>query len=75
MRTPANIARAVIREIEDRYRIVDPDVVTEEMLDACFGALPKHYDPPDMSKRPWHAPKAKQRFAAMVRAAPRVTEK
>lgn len=62
------IAEAVIREIESTHRIVDPDAVTESMLDACFGALPEHYDPPDPKKRLWHAFKAKRRFSSMVRA-------
>lgn len=62
------VAEAIIREVESRYRIVDPEDVTEDMVEACFKALPKHYDPPDPSRRPWHALKAKMRFTAMVKA-------
>jgi len=69
---PANIARAIIREIESKHRIVDPEVVTEEMLDACFSALLEHYDPPDMTRRPWHAIKARRRYISMVKAAPKI---
>lgn len=69
---PANIARAVVREIESKYRIVDPEVVTEDMLEACFSALLEHYDPPDMKRRPWHAKKARKRYIAMAKAAPKI---
>lgn len=62
-------AQAVVREIETTHRIVDPEVVTEEMLDACFMALPEHYDPPDPKRRKWHGFKAKRRYTAMVKAA------
>lgn len=66
------LARRILREIERTHRIVDPDAITEEMLDACFGALPKHYDPPDQKKRLWHGYKARHRYTAMVKAAPKV---
>lgn len=62
------MAEAIIKTIELQHRIVDPDVVTHEMIEACFTALPKHYDPPDPSRRPWHALKARMRFTAMCRA-------
>lgn len=62
-----NLLKAIIREMESTHRIVDPEVVTEEMLDACFAALPEHYDPPDPRRRLWHAFKAKRRYTAMVK--------
>lgn len=62
------LAEIIIKEIETTHRIVDPDHITEEMLDACFGALPEHYDPPDLTRRLWHAFKAKRRYSAMVKA-------
>lgn len=65
------LATRIIREIERTHRIIDPDLVTEEMLDACFEALPKHYDPPDPKRRLWHGYKARHRYTAMVRAAPK----
>lgn len=34
------IAEAIVREIETTHSIVDPEIVTDSMLDACFGALP-----------------------------------
>lgn len=61
------IAEAIIKEIESTHRIVDPEIVTDEMLEACFDALPEHYDRPDPTRRPWHAFKAKRRFSAMVK--------
>ncbi len=69
----ANIlAEALIKEILSTHAIIKPDDVTEEMLDACFKALPEHYDPPDPKRRAWHAFKAKRRFTAMVKAARRI---
>lgn len=65
---PGFAAKEVIREIESTHYIVDPELITEEMLEACFNALPKHYDPPDPKRRAWHAYKARHRFTAMVRA-------
>lgn len=62
----------ILREIETTHRIIDPEVVTEEMLDACFAALPEHYDPPDPKRRAWHGFKAKRRYTAMVKSAGRV---
>lgn len=62
----------VIGEIEKTHRIIDPEVITEKMLDACFNALPEHYDPPDMTRRLWHALKAKRRFTAMIKSAPKI---
>lgn len=69
------IAMAIVKEVETTHKIVDPEVVTEEMLDACFGALPKHYDPPDPKRRSWHGYKARHRYTAMVRAAKSVLAK
>ena len=69
---PANVVRALIQEIEAKHRIVDPELITEEMLDACFSALLEHYDPPDMKKRKWHALKAERRYTSMVKAAPKI---
>ena len=66
------VANAVIREIQTTHRIINPDIVTEEMLEASFAALPEHYDPPDMKRRPWHAFKAKRRYIAMAKAAPKI---
>lgn len=65
------MAERIIAEIESSHRIIDPEVVTEEMLIACFGALPKHYDPPDPKRRLWHGYKARHRYTAMVKAAPK----
>lgn len=62
------IAAAVLKEIETTHKVVEPENVTEEMLEACFRALPKHYDPPDPSRRAWHGYKARHRFTAMVLA-------
>jgi hypothetical protein len=62
------LAEAVIREIETTHRIVDPEEITEAMIEACFKALPEHYDPPDPTRRPWHALKARRRYTAMVKA-------
>jgi len=62
------MAEAILKEIETTHKIVDPEEVTEEMLEACFRALPKHYDPPDPSRRAWHGYKARHRFTAMVKA-------
>ena len=69
---PGLLAQAVVREIESRHKIIDPDVVTEEMLEACFSALLEHYDPPDPRRRPFHALKARKRYIAMARAAPKI---
>ena len=65
-------AQRILREIETTHNIVDPEVVTDEMLEASFAALPEHYDPPDPKRRPWHGFKAKRRYTAMVKAAPKV---
>lgn len=62
------VAQAIIIAIEQHHRIINPDDVTQEMIEACFTALPKHYDPPDPSRRPWHALKARMRFTAMARS-------
>lgn len=69
----SQLADSILREIESRYCIVDPDYVSEEMLAACFNALPEHYDPPDPKRKPWHGFKAKRRYSAMVRKAPKIT--
>lgn len=61
------LAETIIREVETTHVIVDPEEITEIMLDACFGALPEHYDPPDPKRRTWHAFKAKRRFTAMAK--------
>jgi hypothetical protein len=66
---PGLIIEALFRELETTHRIVAPDEVTDEMLAACFSALPEHYDPPDPARRAWHAFKAKRRYTAMVKAA------
>ena len=66
------VAKALIREIETTHRIINPDIVTEEMLESCFSALPEHYDPPDMKRRPWHAFKARRRYIAMAKASPKI---
>lgn len=67
-----NVVNKIFGEIEQNHRIINPDVITEEMLEACFNALPEHYDPPDMKRRVWHALKAKRRFTAMVLAAEKI---
>lgn len=67
-RNAAVIATAILKEIETTHKIVDPEDVTDGMLEACFGALPKHYDPPDPKRRAWHGYKARHRFTAMVLA-------
>jgi len=69
---PGIIAGAVLREIEMSHKIIDPELINEEMLEACFAALPEHYDPPDPKRRAWHGFKAKRRYTAMVKAAPKV---
>ena len=66
------LAHTVLKEIETTHRIIDPDVVTDDMLEASFAALPEHYDPPDPKRRPWHGFKAKRRYTAMVKKAPKV---
>ncbi len=66
------LLEAIIREIESTHRIIDPELVTEDMLDACFSALPEHYDPPDPKRRLWHAFKAKRRYTSMAKAAPKI---
>lgn len=66
------ILEAIIKEIQSTHRIVDPDFISDEMLDACFTALPEHYDPPDPKRRLWHALKAKRRYTSMVKAAPKI---
>lgn len=70
---PSIVAAAIAREIESTHRIIDPETITEEMLEACFCALPEHYDPPDMKRRLWHGLKAKRRYTAMVKAAPKIS--
>ena len=69
---PGMLAAEIVREIETTHRIVAPDEITEDMLNACFAALPKHYDPPDPTRRAWHTYKARHRFSAMVRAVRRM---
>lgn len=71
---PAEVANAVVREIENTHRIIDPDDVTEVMVEASFYSLPEHYSPPDMTRRPWHALKARRRFTAMARAAKKLVD-
>lgn len=66
------VAETVIREIESTHAIINPEIVTDSMLDACFRALPEHYDPPDPKRRAWHAFKAKRRYTAMVKAAKKI---
>lgn len=68
------MAEAVVREIETTHRIINPEDVTEAMVVASFHSLPEHYSPPDMSRRPWHALKARRRFTAMARAAKKLVE-
>lgn len=68
------LAERILREIETTHRIIEPECVTEEMLEACFGALPKHYSPPDSKRRLWHGYKARHRYTAMVKAAPRIIQ-
>lgn len=68
---PGIIAPLIVKEIEATHRIIDPEIVSEEMLDACFNALPKHYSPPDPKRRLWHGYKARHRYTAMVKAAPK----
>lgn len=66
------LAEVIVREIQSTHAIIDPEDVTEAMLDACFNALPQHYDPPDPKRRPWHGYKARLRYTAMVKAAKKV---
>lgn len=68
------LAAKIIQEIETTHRITDPEIITEEMVEACFTALPKHYDPPDPKRRLWHAYKAKHRFTAMVKKVPKIID-
>lgn len=72
---PSTAVHALVKEIESTHLIIDPDVVTEEMLQACYRALPECYDPPDPKRLPWHKFKAVRRFSAMVRAAPKLCTK
>lgn len=69
---PDALAKAIIRELESTHCVVEADLVTDAMLDACFSALPEHYDPPDPKRRLWHAFKAKRRYSAMAKAAPKI---
>jgi hypothetical protein len=68
------LAEKVVTEIESTHSIIAPEIVTEDMLEACFSALPEHYDPPDPKRRAWHAFKAKRRFTAMCLAAKKIID-
>lgn len=72
---PGLVIEALLREVETTHYLIDPDKITATMLQACYLALPEHYDPPDPKRLPWHAFKAKRRFTAMVKAAPKIVEK
>lgn len=72
---PGLLAKSIVSEIENTHSIIDPDYVDEVMLDACFTSLPEHYDPPDPKRRLWHGFKAKRRYTAMAKAAPRIVKK
>lgn len=63
---------AIVNEIESTHKIIDPENITEEMVEASFHALPAHYDPPDPTRRQWHALKARRRFTAMAKAAGKI---
>lgn len=73
--TPEEVVSALLRELEKTHVVLDPDNVTDEMLQACYTALPEHYDPPDPKRLPWHSFKARRRFTAMAKAAPKLSAK